>query len=107
MASMWGDPSSKSLSEMLDGRIEQFGNGNIMGDYMPKAELDPEGSLQMFGGPGSGPGTLTNLPVHNNMGPQLTQHSMFINFCFSYLGIPPIGRSMGKCEWLWLDIGSR
>ena len=94
MTSMWGD--QKSLSDLLDTRVDQFGGGNLMSDFMPKNELDPEASM-MYGnqvpGPGPGPNMAPNMgpsmgpnlghnmapsmPVHNNMnmGPQLTQHS--------------------------------
>lgn len=87
---MWGDPNQKSLTDMLDGRVDQFGGGNLMGEFLPKTELDPEGSLQMYGGPG--PGTSSGLPGQNNMGPQLTQHSMFSFVIISFL--QPVVRSL-------------
>ena len=94
---MW-DQSHKSLTDMLqvDPGVNQFGGTNLMNDFLPKTELDPDGPMGMYGGPMSGPGPGgpgpnmgpnmggPNLgpnvpgPTSINMGPQLTQHSKFV-----------------------------
>ena len=95
---MW-EQSHKSLSDILqvDPGVNQFNGPNMMNDYMAKPELDPDGSMGMYGGPmpGPGPGPVgpgpnmgpniggPNLgpdlggPNSMNMGPQLSQHSKF------------------------------
>ena len=77
----------------VDPGVNQFTGPNLMNDFLPKTELDPDGSMGMYGGPISGPGGPVpnmgpnmggpnlgpNVPGPNNvnMGPQLTQHSKF------------------------------
>ena len=91
---MW-DQNHKSLTDMLqvDPGVNQFGGPNLMNDFLPKTELDPDGSMGMYSGPISGhggpvpnmgpnmggPNLGPNVPGPNNvnMGPQLTQHSKF------------------------------
>lgn len=55
---MW-DQSHKSLSDMLpvDPTVNQYGaQPNLMNDFLPKNELDPENAMSLYGGPMSGPG---------------------------------------------------
>ena len=106
---MW-DQSHKSLSDMLqvDQAVNQFGRPNLMADFIPKTELDPDPPMGMYGGPmsgpvpgsGPGPGPGPNLapnmgpnvgpnvpgPTTVNMGPQLSQHSKFRDtWCISLI----------------------
>lgn len=93
---MW-EPNHKSLTDILqvDPGVNQFGGPNLMNDFLPKNELDPDVSMGMYGRPmsnpvhsGHGPNMGQNMvgpnlgpslagPSSVNMGPQLSQHSKF------------------------------